>query len=218
MAAAWLLVLSSMIVPGVGRTLAASDGGRVAFPPSRLTLRVPPGWRAFHYTIAGSEGILLGFVANVPLRDPCKRYANGSFDCHEAIRSLPRHSVLVSLWYEGGLFSFWSTGGRQLVLGGHRAKVLRLKPPGRAADCPARADVGIRVWIVARGPDNPSAPFDNRYQIFACLRGPGLVEAQTRVWTLLRSIRFGAYRPYFIRAAAAQAPARRSGRTAGPAH
>lgn len=197
-----------MILPGVGRTLAAPDGGRVAFPPSDLTLRIPPGWTVFHYTIGGSEGILLGFVANVPLRDPCKRYANGSFDCHEVIRSLPPHSVLVSLWYEGGLFSFGQIGGRQLMLGGHRAKVRRLVPPGRAGGCPAGADVGIRVWILARGPDNPSAPFDNRYQIFACLRGPGLTAAEARVWKLLRSIRFDAHSRRLTRAAATQAPTR----------
>jgi len=117
------------------------------------------------------------FLSDQRMTSPCQ---DGG--CSLPLRHLNRGAVLV-WWTEWG-FPDWSfdkdAKGQPFTVGGRRARLLI---------GPGCHQIGGEVSMKAVV-ERPQAP-DNWYELDACIRGPGVDQAEAQVRALLASTRFG---------------------------
>jgi hypothetical protein len=154
--------------------------------PTGVTFRHPREWLETKYERVSSFTSLLTYLSNVKLHDPCTRsYSGGgeTITCGDPVGALPTRGVLVS----------WSNIGFPHGRGEAELPTVNARIDGRPAyltvERPGTCSrLGANETITA----DIARPAGNHYEMVACLRGPGVVQAQRLVNQMLASVRVSA--------------------------
>lgn len=146
-----------------------------------LEFRYPAAWPSKEEpALTTSQSMLITYLTPSRLHNPCRTWTSrsgGGGTCRGyGIKSLPPHGVFVMWWLEGVTAGELVAGSRQTI-GGDPAVVSEHDP----AAC---GGLGAQVGIVAA----IRRSWGNWYVMTACLRGPGLPEAEAAVRAMLRSV------------------------------
>jgi hypothetical protein len=159
--------ISGCGAPGVGSPGADSS---VIFNSGGITLEYPAGWTRFQYDVNLSFSTLVGYLATVPVHDPCTRTAS-SMTCGNQSYELAPGTLVVEILAVGGLDEL-DLELMPLTIGGMPAS-FRVEPYGR--------DGRRLVWEVGRSSMSS-------FRITADLRGPGLDTLQAQVATVVEGL------------------------------
>jgi hypothetical protein len=172
-AGVWLAA-TMFLLGGCGQPTAPSPSSPAlaVFNSGGLVLEYPPGWRRFQYENTGGFSTLLGYLATVPVGDPCTRTAN-SMSCGNAPYRLAPRTLVVEILAAGG-HSELDLVLMPLTIGGMPAS-FRVEPSG--------ADRRRLVWEIARSSIST-------FRISADLRGPGLDAMQAAVTSMVEGLAF----------------------------
>ena len=144
-----------------------------------LAFTHPASWTPRKYDIVSSFSSAIVYLSNQPLHDPCTRtrLPGGALEisCGHPLTHLDPGGVLIEWTREG--FPNWRLSdapGTPTRIAGRPSR-LAIRRPGRCAS------LGADETILA----SISRPSGNRYQLLACLRGPGLATSEQQVGQLL---------------------------------
>jgi hypothetical protein len=165
-------LLISIFASGCGPSGGASPGADTSevFNSGGITLEYPADWTPFQYDVDGSFSNLVGYLATVPVHDPCTRTAS-SMTCGDRPYELAPGTLVVEILGVGGLDEI-DLELMPLTLGGMPAS-FRVEPNGR--------DGRRLVWEVGRSSMS-------LFRITADLRGPGLDTLQEQVTTVVEGL------------------------------
>jgi len=154
-----------MLVSGCGQSIPTSPSptGSVVFNAGGLVMEYPAGWTRFQYDMQPSFSTPIGYLATVPVGDPCTRTGN-SITCGSTPYALAPGTLVVEILAVGGVDEM-DLALMPLTIGGMPAS-FRVEPSG--------VDGRHLVWEVARSSMSS-------FRISADLRGPGLDAMQEQV-------------------------------------
>jgi hypothetical protein len=161
---------------------AASNGPPVAnYTGSGLSFSHPVGWKAYEPvrpTVALHFNPLV-YLSTQPVHAPCSTKGNTT-TCGFPVDSLQPGGALVT-WETNGLLAMDLGPGTQIQVGGHPA-TRQEKNGGECRRIGADETIDVAV---------ETSPLPSALTYFtACLRGPGLAEAEKSVDALLASTKF----------------------------
>jgi hypothetical protein len=165
-------------------TLTATRVKMASFSGDGLSFRYPAAWTAKQSLLwETSDETTITYLTQARLHNPCKRsknvYGGVGVACQGGVLdSLPAGDVFI-VWSIFGDDPEPATGEHQMI-GGHRAIVSYRDAFVRGMT--RGAEVGIAAAI--------STGTGNWYEMEACLRGPGLRQAESEVRAMLHSVRF----------------------------
>jgi hypothetical protein len=180
-ALATLAVLTSGCGGGSDAQAAGQDPANVEYSSSVLSFSHPAAWKAYPFRWDGGLHFRpLVYLSTQPVHDPCAMQGN-AVSCGFPLGRLQPGGVLVT-WNDSnppavGL----GQGGSRVRVGGHPAR--RVDTTGGMCRS-IGADRTIDVLIQTRPLPGPLTEFT------ACLRGPGLAQAERSVDALLASTKF----------------------------
>jgi len=160
----------------------AEGGAAVSeFRNGFLVFSHPAAWKPFVFKVTGTLHFHpMLYLSSQPAHQPCRKHASETV-CGWPIGRLRPGGTLI-VWENRGApgASLASFPGTVVRIGGRRAK----QAVSRPGDCGAiGADETIEAAIQRPMPDNWTA-------FTACLRGPGLADAERQIDALLASTQF----------------------------
>jgi len=166
------VILIALLTSGCGSPVAESPGADslVVFNSGGIILEYPASWTLFQYDVNNSLSNLVGYLATVPVGDPCTRTAN-SMTCGDRSYELAPSTLVVEILAVGGMNELDLTL-MPLTIGGMPAS-FRVEPYG--------PDGRRLVWEVARSSMSS-------FRITGDLRGPGLDTLQSQVTTVVEGL------------------------------
>jgi hypothetical protein len=153
-----------------------------SFSVMGLAFRYPLNWQRSRTwsDLPGSSALTVYLSSTSRLRAPCVASTSPgriAQTCEYPVRVLPPAGILVK-WSANG-FPAWRMPKANTTIAGRKATEIRTSGGWCA---PLRATETITVII-------PRATPGNWYQMDACLRGPGLLQQQAQISSMLRSVR-----------------------------
>jgi hypothetical protein len=178
-----LAAITSGCGGGAGAQAATERGPKlVEYSDSVLSFRHPATWKAHPFSWNGELHFRpLVYLSTQPLRDPCAMQGN-SVSCGFPVGRLRPGGVLLT-WNNSGPPAIGLGPGSRMRVGGHPAtRVDTAHGICRSIGADRTIDVLIRTQPL------PSPLME----LTACLRGPGLAQAEQSVDALLASTQFHA--------------------------
>ena len=165
-------IAAVMLVAGCGGPAAPSPSatGSTILNTGGLVLEYPSRWTRFQYENVSSFSTLIGYLATVPVGDPCTRTPN-SMPCGSTPYELAPGTLVVEITATGGLNEI-DLALMPLTIGGMPAS-FRVEPSG--------SDGRRLIWEIARS--SVSA-----FRITAEMRGPGLDLMQEQVTAMVEGL------------------------------
>jgi hypothetical protein len=159
---------------------AKTDPKLVTYSNSLLSFSHPAAWKAYPFRWAGELHFRpMVYLSTQPVQDPCSNKGSTTL-CGFPVNELEPGGVLVT-WNASGPPAMALRSGRQVRVDGHPAR--RVDTAGgmcRGIGADRTVDVLIQT-----------SPLPSTLTEFtACLRGPGLAQAEKSVETLLASTKF----------------------------
>jgi hypothetical protein len=152
----------------------------VKYSDSVLSFSHPAAWKAYPFRWNGELHFRpLVYLSTQPLRDPCAMQGN-SVSCGFPVGRLRPGGVLVT-WNNSGPPAMGLGPGSRIRVGGHPA---RRVDTARGICRSIGADRTIDVLVQTQPPPSPLM------ELTACLRGPGLAQAENSVGALLATTKF----------------------------
>jgi hypothetical protein len=185
LAGAGLLVALVAVTSGCGSGTDAQAAVKkapklVPYSNSLLSFSHPAAWKAYPFRWAGELHFRpMVYLSTQPVQDPCSTKGNTT-SCGFPVKRLEPGGVLV-IWNASNPPAMALGAGSPMRVAGREAR--RVDTPGGMCRS-IGADRTIDVLIATR--PLPSTPT----QFTACLRGPGLAQAEKKVEALLASTKF----------------------------
>jgi hypothetical protein len=179
------LVALAVVTSGCGGGTEAQAAGKtdpklVTYSNSLLSFSHPAAWKAYQFRWAGELHFRpMVYLSTQPLEDPCSTKGTTT-SCGFPVKQLEPGGVLVT-WNASGPPAMALGPGSRIRVDGREAR--RVDTAGGICRS-IGADRTIDV-LIATSP-LPSTPT----QFTACLRGPGLAQAEKRVEAVLASTQF----------------------------
>jgi hypothetical protein len=189
----WRLLTCALAIVALASVMSACGGGTDAKaapqdPPalaqysnSFLSFTYPAAWKAYPYR--WNNPVLhfdpLVYLSTQPVENPCSTTGNET-SCGFPVEKLPPGGVLIT-WEQNGMPATGVGAGTRTQVDGHPAS--RIEQAG--GECgKIGADRTINVAVQTSPPPSALTYFT------ACLRGPGLAQAEKSVDALLTSTKF----------------------------